>query len=387
MKHTILYIVLATCLTTSCLNKTADNAVKADSTKTTSDEALLTDAQFKELNIHTGPVPQHLFTEGISVTGKLACMPQSMAAVTSPVGANVTRILVKEGETVRKGQVLAWASHPDLLDLQSRYLNVYNQLQYTTKDYQRQQKLYEQKIGSGKDFQKIQSDYNSLSGEEHALSAQLRLIGINPVGIRSGKTVSRIPLVSPISGTIEKVDVETGQFADPQKELFHIVNTDNIYADLLVFERDLGKIRVGQSVEISSPAAAGLKLTGKIYSIGSSFEENPRAVHVRANIVGSHSGLVNGMYLKGLVKTERSQAPAMLEEGTIEEAGQDFVFVVRKSAKGWAFKPVRVNKGRNENGYVEIKLNENLPPNAQLALDNAYYLMSELKKGETGEDN
>lgn len=105
--------------------------------------------------------------------------PQNEAAVTAIIGANITSIKVIEGDKVRKGQVLAYLSHPDLIKLQTDYINSWNQLQYLEKEYQRQKKLYEEKVGSGKEFQKIQADYQSMKGTVKGYEAQLKLMGLN----------------------------------------------------------------------------------------------------------------------------------------------------------------------------------------------------------------
>jgi len=138
---------------------------------------------------------------------------------------------------LNKGQVLAYLSHPDLLNLQTRYLNAWNQLQYTDKEYQRQKRLYEEEVGSGKDFQKVQSDFLSLTGEVRNLEAQLKLLKLDPEKIKQGDIVEQVPVISPINGFIEKVNVKTGQYAEPQMQMFEVINNDHIHADLMVFEK------------------------------------------------------------------------------------------------------------------------------------------------------
>lgn len=389
MKHlnftAIPFILAAFC---ACTNKGTQPAAASDSAEAGPNELLLTTGQFQKLNIHVADsMPQHIFTGQVSVAGQISCKPQSQASVTPFVGANITAILVSEGQQVKRGQILAWLSHPDLLDLQSRYLSAYNQMVYTQKDYERQQKLYAQKISSGKIFQKIQSDYHALAGEVRTLAAQLQLIGISPAVLRAGKTVSRVPLTSPISGTVDRVSAEMGQYANQQTELFHIVNLHNLYADLMIYERDLGKVKVGQTVKLAAQTATGLQYNARITSVGSTFEESPRAVHAQATIESSRSGLVNGMYMKGNILTEQHSVAALTEEGVVDETGEVFIFAGLKTSSGWAFKPIRVDRGRIENGFMEICLREPVPSGYKIATDNAYYLMSELKKSETGEDD
>src|SRR5699024_1594846 len=115
-------------------------------------------------------------------------------------------IKVIEGDRVKKGQVLAYLSHPDLVKLQTDYVNNYSKLQYLEKEYQRQKSLYEGEVASGKTFQKTTAEYNSTKALVSGLEAQLRLLGVNPKRIREGKIYNQVPVVSPIDGYVERVN-------------------------------------------------------------------------------------------------------------------------------------------------------------------------------------
>lgn len=392
MKHKLLYVALLASLSTvfsGCGAKKEQAKETKDSvqaSETSMNDVILTDAQVKSLNVKTGEMPSYRFQGQIEANGTLSVMPQNEASVSPFVGANVKYILVKEGQAVRRGQPLAYLWHPNLLDLQSRYLSAYNRLGYVSKDYNRQKKLYNEKIGAGKDFQQVQSEYNSLLAELRTTEAQLRLIGINPISIRNGKAVSSVAVKSPINGTVENINIKTGQYADSQTSMFRIVNLDNIYADLLVFEKDAPKVKVGQTVSLSLKSATGAKHTGKVYSVGKTFEVNPKAIHVRVAINGSKSGLISGMYLCGKIDSDTDELTAIPEEGVVDDSGKSYIFSVSHEKDKWRFHPIEVKKGRIENGYVEIKNMDKLDSNTILTLNNAYYILSEMKKNETGED-
>jgi cobalt-zinc-cadmium efflux system membrane fusion protein len=393
MKRTILYFVLAALVISGCgrSNNQASTASEASASSASSQadtssmtDVHLTDAQVKDLGVTIGKIPEHKFSGLIEANGTLCVMPQSEASVSPYVGANVRSILVKEGQSVRRGQKLAYLSHPDLLDLQSRYLSAYNRMSYVSQEYNRQKELYSEKVGSEKDFQQIQSEYRSLQAEIRTGSAQLRMIGIDPSGVAAGKTVTSIAVYSPINGTVDRIDVKTGQYADSQIPMFHIVNTDNVYADLLVFEKDVPNVKVGQSVSLLLRSANGAQYEGKVYSVGKTFETNPKVVHVRASIDGPKSGLIIGMYLCGKIASDVASLEAVSEEGVVDEDGKSYIFSASKEKGGWCFSPIEVSRGRNEGGYVEIKGFDG--QSLDIALDNAYYLLSEMKKGETGEE-
>lgn len=346
-------------------------------------QVVLMKSQVQKWQIQLGKPQRSIFHHPISANGQLKVSPQRLAAVTSPIGATIKRILVTEGQRVQKGQVLAYISHPDLLDLQGRYLAAYHRMSYVAQEYRRQQKLYSAKVGSGKDFQQIQSEYRSLQGELNTVGSQLRELGINPLSLRKGRLITQIPLRCPISGTVEHVNAEIAQYADPQVTLFNIVNTDQVYADLLVFEKEIAQIRIGQTVNMTIPSAGSHQWKGKVVSIGKTIDDQLRAIHVRVSFIGPHTGLLSGMYVQARISTQTKSKQAIPSEGIVEEEGKKYVFWIERQQGQWIFRPLEVQIGQEEGGLTEVRTR--LAPDRIWALDHAYELMSELKKEETGE--
>ena len=375
-------LILCSALLVSCSARRQNTESTEEKEKST--EVILTDAQVQKLSITTGNLQEHRFSNFVTINGQLKVMPQSTAAVTSPMGANVRNILVTEGQHVVRGQVLATLSHPDLLELQSRYLTACSRMTYVSQEFLRQKKLYSAKVGSGKDFQQIQSEYYTLRGEIRTLGSQLQLLGIHPSMIRRGKVVTKITVVSPIKWTVEHVNVQTGQYADPQLTLFNVVNTDHLYADRMVVEKDMPKIRPGQSA-VLNVQSTGKKIHGTVASVGKVFDEQTRTVHVRIAITGNKVGLISGMYVQARISTQNIQRKAIASDGVVEEDGKKYIFTVSRQHGKWYFRPQAVQTGMEESGFTEIQTPANL--NMKLALGHAYELMSELKKGETGESD
>lgn len=347
---------------------------------------VLTAQQFNALGMKVDTLSKRNFSSVVMANGQLEVLPQNEASVTAIIGANIISIDVFEGKKVNKGQVLAYLSHPDLLNLQTRYLNAWNQLQYADKEYQRQKRLYEEQVGSGKDFQKIQSDFLSLTGEVKNLEAQLKLLKLDPEKIKQGNIVEQVPVISPINGFIEKVNVKTGQYVDPQMQMFEIINNDHIHADLMVFEKDVHKVKEGQNVTFSIESVPGETLSAKIFAVGKSFEQNPKAVHVHAEIENKKGLLISGMYITGRISTGEDYAYSLPEGAIVNEDGKSVIFISEQDKDGWKFEPVEIISGQQEDGFVEIKLSSPLKKGSLVAMNNAYYLLSEMKKSETGEE-
>ncbi|NHE56669.1 efflux RND transporter periplasmic adaptor subunit [Cyclobacterium plantarum] len=397
MKFIINQIIIVLCTTflvAACNSKSSNSQDQVeekegleeghDHNENESENVHLSLAQFKALDMQVGAIPRKNLSNIVEANGELEVPPKNEAAVTAILGANISSIEVIEGDDVQKGQVLAYLSHPNIIELQGSYLESFNRKIFLEQEYNRQQKLYEEEVGSGKAFQQISADYRSAEATVKSYEAQLRQLRILPEKIQKGDFYNRIPVLSPIKGSITKVEVKTGQYVQPEKNLFEIVNIDNIHADLMVFENDVYKVNEGQRVRFTVETMPGKELYAEIYSVGKKFEQDPKAVHVHAEIENVLGKLIPGMYVRGEILTD-SVTSLALPESAITREGDDYLtFTATEEGEEWMFTPLRVSTGTKSNGWVAVKFLDAVPENAQFALNNAYYLIAEMKKGEGG---
>lgn len=337
--------------------------------------------QFNALGMKVDTLPLRNTSAYVETNGQLEVPPQNEAAVTAVIGANIASIEVIEGDEVEKGQVLAYINHPDLIRLQSDYNSNWNELQFLEKEFQRQQKLYDEKVGSGKDLQQINADYQSKKSLVNGLAAQLKLLGISTTSVESGKIIEQIAVRSPIKGFVRLVEVKTGQYVTPQTELFEIVNLEHIHVDFMVFEKDVAKVHKGQKIRFKVESV-DRELEASVYSVGKNFEQNPKAIHIHAEIDDKSGLLLPGMYARGRILTGDTTGTALPDAAVIRNNGKDYIFKAEKHEEEWEFSPVEVITILSSDGWTQVSLKEELPLNAKVAWNNAYYLLAEMQKGE-----
>jgi cobalt-zinc-cadmium efflux system membrane fusion protein len=346
-----------------------------------SEEVMLSQQQFEALKIKIDTIALRNMSGYVEANGTLEVPPQSEAAITSVVGANVVSIEVIEGDKVNKGQIVAFLSHPNIIQIQTNYLNAYSDSNFLKKNYERQKKLYDAGVGSGANYQKAEAEYEASKAMVNGMAAQLQLLNISTTSVRNGSIAQRISLRSPIEGYVQKVEVKTGQYVEPQTELFEIVNTHHVHADLMVFEKDVYKVKKGQKVTFNVQSMQDEELTAEIYSVSKTFEDNPKALHVHAEIENKKGILIPGMYIQGKIQTESSETMALPESAIVKEGDKFFVFTVEKENEDWSFKPIEVI-GAKDGNWIEVHFFEDIKPNTKFAFNNAYYLIAEMKKGE-----
>ena len=346
------------------------------------DEVMLSQQQFDALKMKIDTLALRNMSGYVEANGTLEVPPQNEAAITTVVGANVVSIEVIEGDKVNKGQVVAYLSHPNIIQAQTDYLNAYSNSELAKKNYERQQKLYDAGVGSGANFQKAEAEYQASKAMVNGLEAQLRILNVNTTSVRNGTIAQRIALRSPIEGFVQKVEVKTGQYVEPQTELFEIVNTHHVHADLMVFEKDVYKVQKGQKVNFTVQSIPNAELIAEIYSVSKTFEDNPKAVHVHAEIENKKGNLIPGMYIQGKIQVDNTQTKALPESAIIKEGERYYVFSVEKENDDWSFKPIEVVLGTKDGDWVSVQFTENIESNTKFAYNNAYYLNAEMKKGE-----
>ena len=384
---TILGWSLPSC--TSGPEKTA-SAVAEGETQEDPEALELSQAQIKAVGIVIGSVEQKNLRSVVRTSGQLEVPPQNKADVTALVGGIIRQIKVLEGASVLKGQTLAMIENPDFLKLQQEYTTTKNAFAYTEQEYQRQKELSAGNAGTGKVFQQAEANYQVEKAKIAGLEKQLQQLYINPAQVLKGDFVTQIPLKAPIGGTVSHISAKIGTFAEPGKPLMEIVDNSQIHCDLLVYEKDLFKVKVGQKVNFVLTNQANQQISGQIYGVNQSFENESKAVVVHARISEAHKlRLIPGMYVSALIDVGNQTVAALPLDAVVQAEGKNYIFVVveGKAIKEGAgddmlhFQKIEVATGVSELGYVEIMPVGELSAQAKVVTKGAFYLLSKLSGG------
>ncbi|TPN87307.1 efflux RND transporter periplasmic adaptor subunit [Aquimarina algicola] len=389
-KYTVIGLLVMLLGLTSCGDSKSESAEnnKGNSeteeahTEGEAEEVMLTAKQFDALQMKIDTLQMRNMSGYVEANGQLEVPPQNEATITTVVGANVVSIEVIEGDKVNKGQTVAYLSHPNIIQKQTDYLNAFSNSQFLKKEYERQKTLYDAGVGSGANFQKAEAEYQASRSMAKGLEAQLQQLNVSASGVRNGTIYQRVALRSPIEGFVQKVEVKTGQYVEPQTDLMEIVDTHHVHADLMVFEKDVYRVKEGQKVTFNVQSNQGQELTAEIYSVGKTFEQNPKAIHVHAEIENKEGNLIPGMYIQGRIQTDNNKTLAIPESALAADGNRFFVFLAEKEGNDWAFTPNEITKGAKDGEWIPIDFLTEQKSNAKYALNNGYYLMAEMKKGE-----
>ena len=274
--------------------------------------------------------------------------------------------------------------------MQQEFQEKNDELVYLKQDFERKETLYDKGVSSGKEFQMAQSKFRSTTSSVNGLRSKLRLLGIKTDKVLQGQIFSAVPITTPISGYVDEVMVNLGDYVAPQIKMFTVSDNSEIYVDFKVYEKDIRKVKEGQEIYFTVAAKPDELLKAKIHAIGKTFETDPKALHVHADFHNEDNVLLPGMYAEGRIVQDEKMVFAVPEDAIIKESEQSFIFILdvdsEKEENKMKFKMIPVNIGITDLGFVEINLPSEIQKDVQVVTRGAYMLPSEMIKGELGDD-
>ena len=346
----------------------------------------LTIQQAETIGLETKPLEERNLGNNIKVTGALELFPQDRANISPFVGGNVRSIKVIEGDQVRKGEILAYLEHPDIISMQQEFQEKNDDLVFLKQDFERKQTLYDKGVSSGKEFQMAQSKFRSTTSSVNALKSKLRLLGLNADKIAEGQIFSAVPIITPIKGFVDEVLVNLGDYVAPQTKMFAVSDNTKLHVDLKVYEKDISKVKLGQPVFFTVASKPNEILKAKVHSIGKTFETDPKALHIHADMDIKNDELLPGMYVEGRIVEGEKMGYAVPEEAIIKEGEQSFIFILDEDEEmegnKMKFKMIPVTVGITDLGFVEVNLPAEISKEVKVVIKGAYNLSSEMVKGE-----
>ncbi|HMT97430.1 MAG TPA: efflux RND transporter periplasmic adaptor subunit, partial [Ferruginibacter sp.] len=380
--------------------------------------ATLTEEQMKTIGVELGVIEEKELTSSLKANGILRVPNQNKASVNSIYSGVIKTLLVQPGSKVGKGQTIATISNPDFIQAQSQYLGVNAKITFAELEVKRQKELNEGNAGALKNLQSAETELRSLRTLKSTLAQQIQLMGINPARLANGKLISVLAVTSPISGVVSDVKVQMGSYVDVTTPVAEIVDNSQLHLDLSVYEKDLPNLKNNQLIHFTLTNNPGKEYDAQIFSLGSSFEGESKAVSVHAKVMGDKTGLIDGMNVTAIISLQKATVPAVPTDAIVNIAGQDYIFMVTdkhaenehheagkdtvkhdakeahdhketkagsEEEKGTTFEKIPVAKGTTEVGYTQITLLKEIPKDAKIVVKGAFFVLAKMTNSGEGE--
>jgi membrane fusion protein (multidrug efflux system) len=241
------------------------------------------------------------------------------------------------GQNVSKGQLLGTI---DDGGLSQQLAQMETQMALAKTTFERQKRLWDQKIGS--EIQYLQAQTNMISQQKAVSQMKAQL--------------AKTKIIAPFSGVIDEVIAEKGQVVGPGQGLMRIVNLNNMYVSTAVPESYIGKLKVGTVVNVYL-TSLGKTYVGKIRQVANNINPNNRSFGIEVSVPNTENVLRPNQVAK-LKIIDYTNANAVVVPSNVIQVdgnGDQFVFEATsiKEKTGIA-KKVIVKVGKTSENFTEI---------------------------------
>jgi membrane fusion protein, multidrug efflux system len=297
----------------------------------------------------------------ISITGTL--QPRNWTTVKAKVAGELKTVLVREGESVAPGQVLARIDTQDaqarldekIADLEAGRA----QLALAQKNRANNMALLQQKFISQNAFDNVQSSYQVSEAKLRALEAQVAV---------AKKALADTVVSAPQAGIVSQRHAQQGEKLPVDGKILTLVDLTEMEVEAAVPASDIPSIRVGQEVRFRVEGFGEREFSGHIDRINPATQSGSRSILVYAVLPNHDSALKGGMFAKGSVTLNRIESAQVLPLSAVrQESGEAYVLRIAKERLEQS--AVKLGLRNEDEGVVQIV--EGLDANSRVVRNNS----------------
>ena len=374
-------IVIAFVLLAACSSKngatTADDVATENSTE---DVYELTTTQFNSSDMELGKLEMKEFYEVVKANGMFDVPPQNRASISSYFGGSVKDIKLLPGQRVKRGEVLFTLENPEYVQLQQDFLESQGQLTYLKSDYERQKNLVADNVTSQKNYLKSESDYIVTRAKYESLSKKLELLNINPKMLTIENIRATVSVIAPISGYVTDVNITRGSFLNSSDVAMIIVDTENLYLELNIFEKDIAKVKIGQPIHFRIQEDQSQQYEASVYLVNKTVDAENRTIGILGRLADAKiaNRFSPGIYVQADIYTTSESRTSLPQEALVEVDNIYYVLVLDSSSEdGYSFVKKEVKTGVSNNDNIEIVNAGEFNENTEFLVKGAFNLIKE----------
>lgn len=285
--------------------------------------------------VTTAKVGRKDFKRYVEIQGLVEA--DDLVDATAEVAGRIIQLTVKEGDNVRKGQLVAKL---DLEQVNKQIAELETSLDLANTVYERQKRLWDQNIGSEMQYLQAKNSKERLEKSLETLKFQLE------------KSI----VYAPISGVVERLILQGGELATPGMPIVQILNTGKLKVVADVPESYLRSVKRGDWVTVKFPAL-DLEQKARVSLLGRTIDPSNRTFAVEAGINGSQKLIKPNLLAIMLIQDfeEKNAITVPINMVQQELSGKDFVYIKGEGTDGAIAKKIYVETGESYQGEIIIK--------------------------------
>jgi len=320
----------------------------------------------------------------VDLPGEIVLNADHVAHVVPRVTGIIRQVNKKQGDQVRKGQVMAVIESRDLADSKAEFLAARERYELAQLNFAREERLWQKKITSEQEYldarqAQVEARIALRSSEQklHALGFSDDYLKSLPE--QSDVTYTRYEIKAPFNGVVIQKHISLGEVLEENAEAFIVADMKTVWVDLQVYQKDLAAIRKGQKVTIQ--VGHGVPdARGAIDFVGPLLGEETRTALARVVLSNPDGHYRPGMFVTARVASATSPVNIAVAKSALQTVdGRTVVFV--KTPEGFEPRPVEIGR-RNT---VNVEILSGLKPGDLYVSEGAFTLKAQLSKGAFGD--
>ena len=352
---------------------------------------VLTKTARTTLDVQTAEVGPQKVSQSLLAYGTLVSPWNRHALVSSPLSGRIVELLVTPGEFVKAGQVLAELDSPELESLQLEIrsaqtaLNLSLKLQASAEAAVKSGSIPEIRMIEAKN--QVQKDRAALGiARAKWLSLQLPLEAVEAMQETPNEPLRQLlALKSPIDGTVTHTDLSVGKVINSKEHLFEVLDLSSVWLKIGVLEKDLSRVAIGQSLELTLTAWPDVKIAAQVDVLGQFLDPQTHLGTVWASLANSGSEdmlLLPGMSGQVQLKIgDAGEKVVVPMSAVIRDGAERFVLVEEEQTQvASTYQKQTVIFGQRMGDLIELR-GGNLFPGDRIVTRGSHELGSFFTKG------
>ncbi|MGO4377324.1 efflux RND transporter periplasmic adaptor subunit [Pseudoduganella sp. RAF19] len=343
-------------------SKPASPAVKA-----AEDSIPMSDQQIKLAGITFANAGAASIATVVRLPGEVKLNEDRTAHVVPRLPGVAESVSADLGQRVKKGQVLAVISSPELADLRSALLAAEKRLTLAKITFEREELLWRERISAERDYLQARQAFSEAEIQAQSAKSKLTALGADV----SEGALNRYVLRAPFDSVVVEKHITQGEAVKEDANVFLLSDLSSVWVEVVVAARDIEAVRVGAAVEIRS-GSTGSSAIGKVSYVGNLLGEQTRTAKARVVIDNPGTAWRPGLFVDvSLARGKKEVGVAVQAEAIHTLEGKPVVFT--QAANG--FKANAVRTGISDGRLVEIL--DGLPPGAAYAAAGSFVIKAQ----------
>lgn len=334
----------------------------------------LTEAEISQAGVKVEQLAEASVRDSVVLTATIQANQERMAHVAARVPGRVVKVNAVLGQRVSGGQALAVLDSLEVGEARSVYRQARSEAALAQADFDRYERLYKEQIVPQKEWLRARSQLEKSQAALRAATDKLKMLGTSADG-----QDSVFPVNAPFAGIIINRKVVVGELAEPKDMLFTVADLSTVWIEANLFERDLGRVKLGSEATVTVSAYPDEIFRGRLTYISSVLDRETRTARARIELPNPDERLKLEMFATVVLGTEtQTRALVVPEEAVVLIDNKPSVYVEHSGG----FEARAIELGDKLRGRVVAK--SGLKPGDRIVVTGAYELKARQLKSQLG---